>query len=79
MSMTKKDYELIAKAVYLAADLAKYDLLVAKDNNDLELHNQATYRLEGVKKSAEYTAEALQEKDKRFKRDEFLKLCGVKD
>ncbi len=66
--MTRKDYELIAKAI---AKLRS----VYPDGEPTNDHDKGFQH--GTKQAAQYIASALASENPRFDRDRFLKACGV--
>ena len=65
--MRKQGYQLIAQ--HIAGHLHSADTHTLKQHREIE-----RYALEGLAKSI---ADDLSSKDKRFKRDQFLKSCGI--
>ncbi len=64
--MTKKDYELIAKAIHVS--LIWSGSLEAQDRF-IEQHRM----------TAGYVADALERTNPRFNKDKFMAACGVKE
>jgi len=64
--MTKKDYELIAKAIY--GSLIQSGSLEAQD-----------CFIKQYRDTARFVANALQQDNSRFNRNKFMAACGVKE
>lgn len=70
MSMTKKDYELVASV---------FNKEITHNRKLQHLSPAFKHGVTTLSGMAVEIADRLQLEDKRFKRNEFLKLCGVKD
>ena len=73
--MTKKDYELIAKAIRLQVDynIAQSKRMTASEKYRL---NHVDYYVENGNVAINL-ATLLQEQDPKFNRSKFLKACGI--
>lgn len=69
--MTKKDYELIAQSLWIAKPS-----IVTPDYVKFKV-TYITGKMHAWKNTCKTVADGLALKDKRFKKDEFLRLCGV--